>query len=186
MGQTLADFVAHVPGLERLRTKATVLGGTTANLGELAGDVAAREYLNLMAKRTVLRRLTGTLTAPLHVQIPTPATDPTPYWIQEGAPMPLSLMSFTDARTSISKFGVVRAFTRELFRVADDRAVSLIERITLRALVRAEDTLLLSASAASGNIPAGLPNGLSAIGGGSPESFARRSRSRRTNGALPR
>jgi HK97 family phage major capsid protein len=171
-GQPVQAIVEHMPGFERLRTKAAVAGGTTSNLGELAGDISAREFLNLLSKRTVLGRLMGTLSAPPNTKIPTPATDPVPYWVSEGKPLPLALMSFTDPTTGAGKYGILQAFSRELFRVADERAVSLIERIAQRALVRAEDTLLLSDTAADGTAPAGLLAGLSPIGGGSPASIA--------------
>ena len=87
-------------------------------------------------------------------------------------PMPLGRMTADGPTTSITKFGVLVALTRELFRTVDDRAISLIERSTLRGLRRAEDQLLLSDDAAvSGISPAGLLFGVSAIGGGSPESI---------------
>lgn len=160
-------------GLEALGRKAAVGASTTTSASALAGDSSARAYLSLLGKRTVLGRLTGVLTAPPHMIIPTPTTDPTAVWISEGFPMPLAQMAFDDPRSSISKYGILLAFTKELFRIFDERAVSLIERITLRALRRAEDALLLSDAAAVPNgPPAGLLNGLAAIGGGSPASIA--------------
>jgi hypothetical protein len=175
MDLPVADVVAwlgHKQLAERLRQKAAVAGHGTTNLGELAGDIAARSFLTLLARRTVLGRLSGTLAAPANHSVPTPATDPTPVWLEEGRPMPLSRLTFSDPRTAMSKYAVLMAFMREWFRLADELRVSLIERVTLRALTRAEDTLLLSADAATAGAPAGLLNGLSAVGSGSPASIA--------------
>ena len=87
----------------------------------------------------------------------------------EGKPIPSGRIYFLAPRTAISKYAVILAMTEELLRAADARGLRLVEQVSLRALRRGEDTLLLSSTAAvaQGN-PAGLLNGLSAIGGGSP------------------
>jgi HK97 family phage major capsid protein len=87
----------------------------------------------------------------------------------EGHPIPVGRIDFLAPRTAISKFAVILAMTDELLRMAAPRGLSLIERVSLRALRRGEDTLLLSDDAAvtAGN-PAGLLNGLSPVGAGSP------------------
>ena len=87
----------------------------------------------------------------------------------EGHAIPSGRIDFLAPRTTISKYAVILAMTEELLRAVDARALRLVEQVSLRALRRGEDTLLLSdaAAVAQGN-PAGLLNGLSAIGGGSP------------------
>jgi HK97 family phage major capsid protein len=158
-------------GGDRLAQKAAVAAGSTSNLGGLA-DPANRAWRDLMIRGTVLSALTGTVPAPPGAMIPLPLTDPDPQWIGEGLPIPLGRMTFDGPSTSITKYGILQAFTNELFRVADERAIALIERATLRGLRRAEDRLLLSADAAvPGVSPAGLLFGVTVIGGGSPESI---------------
>ena len=86
--------------------------------------------------------------------------------------MPMARLTLDNPVTSISRFGILLAFQDELFRVADDRALTLIERMSMRALRHAEDTLLLSTDAAVAETsPAGLLNGLTAVGGGSPSNL---------------
>jgi HK97 family phage major capsid protein len=166
-----ADAMLAIPGLETF-AKAAVVAHTTGNLDAVAAAGEARAWLSLLQRRTVLGRLTGALNAPPTVTVPTPATDPVPVWVAEGAPLPVGRLALDDPTMPTGRYGIIEVFSDRLLRAAPDRAINVIEAVSLRALTRAEDTLLLSDTAAGATTPAGLLAGLSAVGAGSPASIA--------------
>lgn len=166
-GSTLDDVLQTMPTFR----KATVGALSTTTAADLKRE--SRAFMEIVERRTVLGRLIGTLSAPPNTPIPTPTTDPVGGWITEGGAIPLAAIEFSAPRTAISKYAFLLALSAELTRMADDRGLNVIERVSVRAVVRAEDALLLSDTAAvdQGN-PAGLLNGLTAVGGGSPDSMS--------------
>lgn len=156
-------------GSERI-TKAVNAAMLTGDVGDLLHE--SRAWVGLLNQRTVLGRLTGAIAAPPHMPVAGPADDPEAQWLLEGYPIPTARMSMTDQRTSIAKFAFILAFSKDLFKFADERALSLIERRSLRAAGKAEDALFLSDTAAVPNgSAAGILNGVVATGGGSPSSL---------------
>jgi HK97 family phage major capsid protein len=164
---TLDDAILRVPGGAAI-AKATAPAGTLTTM-PLGGPASTRAFIEVLQRQTALGQLAGALRVPPLRNI-AQMPDPVATWVSEGQPIPVASMTAGPGeQTTASKYATMLAFTRELFRDADDAAVSYVERVTLRALRRAEDALFLSDSAAiPGGAPAGLLNGVPATGGGSP------------------
>lgn len=168
---SVVNALEQMSGVDAI-TKATVAAQTSTNASALLSE--SRAFVaEVVARQTVLGRLTGTLSAPPNTPIPTASTDPVGEWVREGYPIPLGSLDLVAPRTAISKYAFIVAFTEELLRMSDDRGLNVIERVSTRAIRHAEDALLLSDIGAvdQGN-PAGLLSGLTAVGDGSPTTLA--------------
>ena len=133
----------------------------------------AKPFLNVVERPTILGQL-GALSAPPYVSIPSPSADPVADWVSEAAPIPVQRITFTPATSGLHKFAFILPITLELARSVDDRALSIIERLAGRVMRKSEDRLLLlrPIPAVAGQQPAGLLFGVTATGGGSPDSLA--------------
>jgi hypothetical protein len=137
-----------------------------------AAQAAARAWLTIAEKRTILGQL-GAVKAPPFVPVAIPTGAPTPVWVGEGLPIPAVRIPFTSETTAIGKLAFILAFTKELIRSSDDRALGLIERISMNALRKVEDQALLSSDAAVAQTkPAGLLYNVPPIAVGSPADLA--------------
>jgi hypothetical protein len=117
-----------------------------------------------------LLRNFGALPAEPFVPIPNPSDDleSAGAWLAEGGGVPLARMEFAPVRLAANKFGLMIAFLRDLLRIGDAKAQNLVLRHVTRRIRRIEDAAFLSDSAASASTPAGILNGISSSGSGSP------------------
>jgi hypothetical protein len=174
-GWDVTKALEWTPGTLDYFKKAGVGVGTGTNLPALdPGDGYARGFVDLYTPKTVRGQLVGALNAPANVVLPRPTSEPIPAWVREGAGMPVARIELDAPRTATAKFGFIIGYDRSLWdRVLPEAAISMVEAISTRALIRTENRLLLSDTAAvAGEAPAGLLNGVNAIGSGSPASIA--------------
>jgi hypothetical protein len=168
---TLDAAIAGHPGLADgtvLKTATTAM--TTSDPG--LGDPAMRAWLAVLRRRTLLGQI-DPVQVPPYLPVPNPTTDVVAGWVGEGQPAPFVRLSFERATTEPTSLRFILPFSKELVRATDARAVGVVERYAMRELRRIENRKAMSDDAAvAGLQPAGLLNGVSAIGGGSPASLA--------------
>lgn len=138
--------------------------GNTSALRRLS-----QAFVQVLESKTILGRLVGTLMVPPYAKVAGLVNEPDATWIAAGQPIPVVKANLTEGTTDSTAFGVMVGISTELARATEDRAVSLVERILLRALRRAEDRLVLSTDAAVAQVrPAGLLHGVAGLGLSSP------------------
>jgi HK97 family phage major capsid protein len=152
--------------LERFQ-RAAVTAMSTGDASALLA--ASRAYVQVITRRTILGRLTGTTNVPPLIQVPTTTADPAADWVAELAPIPATNLSVDTESTDATKLATILGVSTEWLRSTDDRALNLVDAYVTRALRLAEDRALLSSDAAvPSERPAGLLNGLSPVSPGSP------------------
>ena len=168
----IADYIMQVGLKEPNRDPRFMKAAVTAHQ---SGDVSAltepfQPFADIVTAITILGKIRGlTVDSPPYLPIPTVIDEPDVTWVGEGSPIPFAKVSTATARTLPTKYATLWAATKELFRIGDGRARTLLVRVSTRQLARAEDRKFLSADAAGSDSPAGILNGLSASGSGSPD-----------------
>jgi len=149
--------------------KASIAVMQTGDVSALANGPEARAFVQVLDGRTVRGQLPGLIQAPPYITVPFPTNDPRPVWVGEYQPIPMADIEFGAPRTGVAKFAVIVGLTNEVERLDDGRALNVIERVIMRAVRRADDSLFLGDAAAVESVnPEGLLFGVTAVGNGSP------------------
>lgn len=91
------------------------------------------------------------------VKVPHPATVPVPIFIAEGAPAPVSQISFVATDVGpVRKILILAAVTAELERATPDTASAIIGRVLANAVTKSLDAIAFGTAAADSAKPAGL------------------------------
>ncbi len=107
---------------DRLGSKAAVAARSTTDpawAGALTSDQLAEAFYAVAKRASLLGRIPGLRRIPIHVKVPTLATDANYAWVGEGSRKPVSRFSFTDGVTlgTTKALGIV-VVTRELAELA--------------------------------------------------------------------
>jgi HK97 family phage major capsid protein len=149
------------------QAKSTVAAMTSTTMSDLMSH--SRPFVSVLARKTVLGQLKGTVNAPPLLPLPTIVQEPEPQWVGELQPIAAARFDLGQELTYAHNIAIIVAITKEIVRSTDDRALSVLEALVVRALRLAEDRALLSSDAAVlQERPAGLLFGLSPISTGSP------------------
>lgn len=139
------------------------------------GDADAQPIVDAVQRRSVPGRLLalGAQAVPARRLLPVDSgDDPEPTWTTEGAAVPLARITSGYLTADPTNYTLMLAYTKDLLRLADARARTLITARSIRAVVRGDDRAMISDTAASAAQPAGILAGLSAVGSGSPTELA--------------
>lgn len=88
----------------------------------------------------------------------------TGYWVGEAAAIPVTAMDFMDVTLGYKKVAALAVITLELMRESSPAAEMLVRDALVNAAVQRLDATFLSADAATAAAPAGMLNGVTAIG----------------------
>lgn len=146
-----------------------VAGGGTGS-GEWGAELVTADgrytgdFIEYLKSKTVYDRL-ALRTIPAHVTIKGQDGTATGYWVGESKPIPATTVDFMNVTLTPLKAAALAVVSNELLKHADPSAEMLVRDALADAVAQRVDTTFLSADAAvSGVSPAGLLNGVSAIG----------------------
>ncbi len=164
----LNDPYLHI--VQRAEAEA-ITSGTAAPL--VSFKPFSDAFMERQRTRTIAGRMGEALRrAPMGVAINVTTTGSADAeWANFDHPVRVSSMAFESVTLPTTSLDTIIVVTKELARSAAPGSIGVIERDLLNATARAEDAKLLSSEDAIDQLrPAGLLNGLDAIGGGSPGS----------------
>jgi HK97 family phage major capsid protein/HK97 family phage prohead protease len=149
--------------------KAAIAAGTTTDstwaspLVELTN--AASEFVELLRPATIIGRIPGLTRVPFNQKIPRGTSDPTAYWVGEGAVKPLSAMAFDSIELLFNKVAGIVPMTEELMRFSNPAAEGLVRNGLIAAIAYLTDRDFLDPSKAEvvGVSPASVTNGVTPI-----------------------
>ena len=133
--QRLAGRSSHAD----LFVKAAVDSHSTATNPDLAFARLGRPFLDLVAKQTVLGRLSGTVPIVPYLPSPVMSTTVLADFVAEASPMPAVRLDSDLVMMSPSKLGIIVGIPQELLQSSDSRATTLFERHLQRVVRDGED-----------------------------------------------
>jgi HK97 family phage major capsid protein/HK97 family phage prohead protease len=149
--------------------RAAVAAGTTTDAA-WAGPLVqytnmAAEFVGLLRPQTILGRLNGLRTVPFNVRIPSQTGGSTAYWVGEGAPKPISALSFATTTMGFAKVADVVVMTNELVRFSSPSAEQLVRDDLTAQIAQFLDIAFIdpTKAAVAGVSPASVTNGLTAV-----------------------
>lgn len=123
--------------------KAAVAPGTTEGTwgSELVDfEAAAAEFYALVRQRSAVGKLIGLRNVPMQTRLVQPTEGVAAYWIPEGAPIPLTRMSFTENPGLIpNKLAAIAVMTSELARISAPSAETVVRDDMVAAVAEALD-----------------------------------------------
>lgn len=159
--------------------KAGVAGGGTGS-GEWGAELAQSDtkftgdFLTFLYAQTVYDRL-GLRQVPARVHIKGQDGQGTGYWVGESKPIPASSLDFSDVELLPNKVAALAVVSNEWLADSDPGSEQLVRDALVNASSQRVDTTFLSAVAASAGVsPAGIFNGLVAIGSSGTDAAALR------------
>lgn len=163
------ELYGHEGAAEVLR--AAVTPSATNDWGsQLAAGVRVAAFLGSLRSRSAAAQLFESglrvnLDRIGSASLPTAATAfPQPGWVAEGQPIPAFAGSLGTVPLAPKKLAALVGLTGELAELSAEDAEAIIEDAMLDATAKALDASLLSNTAASGLRPAGILNGITALG----------------------
>ena len=129
-------------------TRAAVAGGSTAegNWGSaLATEAAASaaEFMTIVRRLSIVGRLAGLRRVPPITPVIAQVGGAEGAWVKEGAPIPLSNMSFERLVMPTLKVAAMCVVSEELLRSSDPSAEATIQADLVRAVVEASDAAFI-------------------------------------------
>jgi len=160
----MAKFGVPPAEIERVRKGAVTPMDSTSSIAD------QRTINQPILERTRALSVLGRLDfpqAPMGSSVPVEVTPMSAAWLLPATKIPVSAMSLTDVTLSPTQIATIAVISRALARIP--AAFPLVERDLDRAVIATGDgTLFDSVAAIPHGRPAGLLNGLSPLGGGSP------------------
>lgn len=154
-----------MPQLETI-FKAAVAAGTTTDASWAApllpyNDMAS-EFIELLRPATVIGRTTGFRRVPFNIRMPRQTAGASAGWVGQGAPKPVSALSFDTVSLPWSKIAVIIALTEELVRFSNPSAEALCRQDMIDTIATFMDQQFLDPDVAiSANVsPASITNGV--------------------------
>jgi HK97 family phage major capsid protein/HK97 family phage prohead protease len=123
------------------------------------------EFIELLHADSILSRIPGLRKVPFNVKVPRQTGAMTGYWVPQGSPKPLTSAAFDTVTLDFTKVAGITLQTQELLRFSQPNS----EKLLVEALTIAINTLIdndfldPSKAAVSGESPASITNGTSAI-----------------------
>jgi hypothetical protein len=147
--------------------KAAVSAGATSNWGgELVPEYAAAvaEFVAAVRERSIIGNL-PLRRVPQRTPILTQGAKAEASWVAEGAPAPLTSMSFSRDTIDLLKVIALAVVSEELLNSADPNAESTITADLVRAVADASDAAFIDPTNAgvAGEQPASITNGLTPV-----------------------
>lgn len=148
----------------------TGVAGHGSGSGEPGAELVALnatytgDFINYLYAQTIYDRLPLRM-IPANVTVKGQDGTATGYWVGENKPIPASKGDFSSVTLSPLKVAALAACSLELMRDSSPSAEMLIRDALVNAAAQRIDTTFLSATAASAGVsPAGMLNGVTAIG----------------------
>jgi len=170
VAQEVAKAWSDTPEVEQV-LKAAVAAGTTTDpawAGSLVYQTMSDSFLELLRPATILGQIQQSMTpVPFNTKVPRQTAGATAGWIGEGAPKPVSKLSFDQVSLTPCKVAVIVVYSEELLRVSRPNVETVAQADLVQACATAIDAALIdSAAAVAGVRPAGLANGVTPIAAG--------------------
>lgn len=149
--------------------KAAIGAGTTTDATWASPLVAytqmASEYIELLRPLTIIGRIPNLRRVPFNIQMPRATAGTTMGWVGEGAPKPVSNMSFETVQLRWAKAAGIVILTDELVRFSNPAAEAIVRGDMLAAMAQFLDKQFVDPSvAAVTNVsPASITNGTTAV-----------------------
>lgn len=149
--------------------KTAVAAGTTTDsawAGPLvAYQVMASEFIELLRPATIIGRIPGLRRVPFNIQMPKALTGTTVNWVGEGAPKPLSKMTFGTETLRWAKAAGIVVMTDELVRFSNPSAESIVRADLIAEMAKfLDDQFLDPQKGETANVsPASITNGVTPV-----------------------
>lgn len=127
--------------------------------------ILASEFVDLLRPATILGRIPGLRRVPFNIKIPRQTASSTVGWVGEGAPKPVSSLSFDNLTLRWAKAAGIVILTDELVRFSNPAAEALVQDDLIKTIARFLDTAFTDpAKAAVANVsPASITNGIAPV-----------------------
>jgi HK97 family phage major capsid protein/HK97 family phage prohead protease len=156
------------PEVEAIIKAAVAAGSTTDStwaspLVESAN--ATSEFVDMLRPATIIGRIPGFTRVPFNIKVPRTTTDPTAYWVGEGAVKPLSSMAFDSIELLFNKVAGIVPMTEELMRFSNPSAERIVRDALVAAIAYLTDRDFLDPTKAEvvGVSPASVTNGVTPV-----------------------
>lgn len=149
--------------------RAAVAAGTTTDPAWAAPLIdyrtMAEEFIDLLRPATILGRLNGVRRVPFNVRIPRQTAGATVGWVGEGAPKPVSRLSFDTITMPFSKIAGIVVITTELARFSSPAAEAVVRQDMIEAMSEFSDAQFINPGIAPvANVsPGSITNGAQAV-----------------------
>lgn len=148
-------------GMAGAIAKATVASITTTD----TGNVAAREFMGLVAEQSVIGRLSGLRRIPFNVRMLKLTAGATGYWVGQAKPKPLSKPVMTGSTMEPLKVAAIICATKEAMESQEPLAEASFQADLERAVSATLDQAFLDPgnSGVADEVPAAVTNGAPTI-----------------------
>lgn len=149
--------------------KAAVAAGTTTDATWAAPLVEyqnmASEFIELLRPQTILGRMQGLRNVPFNVKMPGQTGGSSVNWVGEGAPKPVSALSFDTTTLGHTKCAGIVVLTDELVRFSNPSAEAIVQADLTAAIAQFLDVSFVdpSKAAVADVSPASITNGVTPI-----------------------
>jgi HK97 family phage major capsid protein/HK97 family phage prohead protease len=150
-------------------SKAAVAVGTTTDSDYAAPLVnytnMVQDFFEFLRPQTIIGQITGLRQVPFNVRVPRQIGGGAAAWVGEGAPKPLTAVSFDYVELKYTKLATIAVITEELARFSSPSAETIIRDTLAAAIIQQMDSDFVDpANAGTANVkPASVTNGVSAI-----------------------
>lgn len=149
--------------------KAAVAAGTTTDAGWakplVEYQTMANEFVELLRPETIIGKIQGLRRVPFNVKMPAQTAGSTVGWVGEGAPKPVSALSFNTMSLGTAKAAGIVVLTDELVRFSNPAAEAIVRGDLTAAIAQFLDKDFVDpAKAASAGVsPASITNGITPV-----------------------
>lgn len=148
--------------------KAAVAPGTTTD-PQWAGALVqiqnlTNEFIELLRPATILGKIPGFRRVPFNVQVPIQTAGGTYGWVGQGAPKPVTKLTFGTDQLLVAKAAGIIVLTQELVRLSDPSAEAIVRADMVAGIAQFLDQQFIDpAVVATAVNPASVTNGTVAI-----------------------
>lgn len=123
------------------------------------------EFIDLLRPATLLGRIPGLHRVPFNTKVPRQVADGAVNWVSEGAPKPVSALTFDTVSLGEYKMAQILVFTQELARNSSPSAEATFRRSMIASMQKFMDSQFIDPAVAlvAGNHPASITNGVTGI-----------------------
>ncbi|WP_343232560.1 phage major capsid protein [Microvirga antarctica] len=125
----------------------------------------ASEFAELLRPQTIIGRIPGLRRVPFNIKIPRQTGGSSASWVGEGAPKPVSELSFDQITLGTTKLAGIVVLTEELVRASNPAAESIVRQDLSDTIIQTMDKDFVDpAKAAVANVsPASITNGVTPV-----------------------
>lgn len=161
-------WIDSTPEVETV-LKAAVAAGTTTDpnwaLPLVNYNIMASEFIEFLRPLTIIGRIPGLRNVPFNIKMPAQASGSSVGWVGEGAPKPVSALSFTTVTMTFAKVAGIVVLTDELVRFSNPSAEAIVRSDLAAAVANYLDIAFLdpTKAAVTGVSPASITNGVTPV-----------------------